>query len=44
MGEGLFRIGTIARRAKLLVEAFENGDAKGRPAEEEAALISNKTV
>jgi hypothetical protein len=44
MGEGLFHIGTIALRSKLLTGAFESGRAKGRPAEEEAALIRHKTV
>lgn len=44
MGERLFRLGTVARHAKLLVEAFEDGKAKGRPVEEEAALIPIKSV
>ena len=44
MGEGLFHLGTVALRSKLLVGAFERGRAKGRPAEEEAALIVHKTV
>ncbi len=44
MGEGLFHIGTIASKSKLLVDAFESGRAKGRPADEEAALIAHKTV
>jgi hypothetical protein len=39
MGEGLFRLGTIARRAPLLVDAFAEGKARGRSVEEEAALI-----
>lgn len=44
MGERLFHLGTIARNSKLLVDAFADGKAKGRPVEEEAALISIKSV
>lgn len=44
MGERLFHLGSIAKHSKLLVEAFEDGKAKGRPVEEEAALISIKSV
>jgi NADH-quinone oxidoreductase subunit G len=44
MGEGLFYIGAVASRSKLLTEAFVDGRAKGRPADEEAALIQRKTV
>ena len=39
MGEGLFQLGTVARRAPLLVDAFAEGKAKGRSVEEEAALM-----
>lgn len=43
MGEGLFRLGAIARHSKLLKGAFEDGKAKGRPVDEELALISRTT-
>lgn len=44
MGEGLFSLGTVAHRSKHLVDAFEERRAKGRPSDEEAALITFKTV
>lgn len=44
MGERLFHLGTIGKYSKLLADAFEDGKAKGRSVEEEAALIPLKSV